>query len=480
MSSDHDTAPPRSLPGNVLKRGRIALIVLPFILFLVWRGSVAMDIKRLREKSIDRGEPQTMAEIVERFPEIKPDENAAEGIVDIWQHEEGDYWKEWRTSGKVQSESRPNPIDPNVPFVGQTTQTALPWAEPELTAARAFVESRQAHSKRIKDALARPYARYPINYPDGFLTLLPHLAKVKFEVTALQVQNVLAIQEARVAESIESMDQMAALAGTLKEEPFLISQLVRIACTAVTLRGVEQLVDWQPLNVSQLDQLTEIVDRLDLGDGFQRSMLAERAGGLSVFGIPFEQLNDQGFDSLATGKGLVGGVVSSLMKFSGFLSVDQRLMLDAYDQVLVLSTNLTPANQDKITQTMDDTATKARTFPPKLFTGMLLPALSKASVKFMNMEAERRLWRAALAVESYRVKHEGRLPEELSDVHLPVLGGDILDPFDGRTIMLQVQPNGYQLRSIDTDRLPGAAAPPAGPNDFSVSVVHRYSASGAQ
>ncbi|GEM_PF-2440809 len=338
MSSDHGAAPARFSLSKILKRGGIALIVLPFIAFLVWRGTVAIGINRLRQKSIDRGEPQTPAEIVAWLPDIKPGDNAAEGLLDIWEEEEGGYWNEWRTTGKIQSKRQDTSVDPDIPFVGRTTNTAIPWPAKEMAAARAFVVSRREHDEKTSAALGRPRARFPVHYAEGLMALLPHLMKVKQEVMAFEVENFLAIQEGSVADSTVALDQMARLAGTLRDEPFLISQLVRIASTAITLQGVEQLVSRQPLDGRQLGELTEILERLDLGDGYYRSMFGERALGLSVFGWTPEQLNELSMDSFAIQNGMAGNVVWSLLKYSGYLSVDQRLMMDTYDQILVLST----------------------------------------------------------------------------------------------------------------------------------------------
>jgi hypothetical protein len=474
MSSDRAQPEGKVSLAKMIKWGGIVFVLLPFVVFLIWRGTVAVDINRLRQKSIDRSEPQTPAEIGEWLPHVKPGDNAAEAIVDIWEEEEGNYWNEWRTTGRVQSKPKNTPGDPDVPFVGQTDNGAIPWPAKEMAAARAFVESRREHSRKLKAALALPAARFPIHYAEGLMVMLPHLNKVKSEIGPLQVENRLAIQDNRVEDSIDALDQMARLSGTLKDEPFLISQLVRIACGFVTFTEVEQLIEWRPLTAEQLDRLTLIVTSMDLGDALYRSLLVDRAGGLDVFAKGYGQLDEVGDLSPLIGRGVVGSVGRSLAKISGLLSLDQRLMLGTFDKALVLSTNMTPAHEQEIVQTVDAAVAEARSFPPKIFTGLVVSSFGTISHKFMNAEANRRLWLTALAVESYRTKHGGKLPASLDDLHLAEPVGAILKPFDGKTITLQVQTNGYKLRTVDTERITVAIPLPIGGNDFSVNIIHHY------
>ncbi|GEM_PF-2172735 len=124
---------------------------------------------------------------------------------------------------------------------------------------------------------------------------------------------------------------------------------------------------------------------------------------------------------------------------------------------------------------MTNALAEAETFPPKLITGMHFPALTWASGKFMEIEAERRLWLAALAVELYRVKHAGELPASLDDLQIPEPADAMLKPFAGKTLLFEPRPDGYGIRSVDTDRLTAVGAPlSSGTNDFSINIVYHY------
>lgn len=440
-----------------------------------------MDISRLRQKSIDRGEPPTILEMVGRFPEIKRDDNAAEALVDLWAAEEGNHWNNWRATGKLGAGYRGNntAFDPDLPVLGTTKNGRLPWPEAELKAARAFASSRVERNKQMKAALSRPQARFPIAYQDGFNTLLPHLASLKREVGGFQVENLLAVQEGRVADSIGALDQMARLTNTLREEPFLISQLVRNALAAITLKGVTELASWQPLDSQQLDQLTAIVNELEVGDGFHRAMSAERAGAMAVFGMDAGVLQTLGSNTPGGGNP-AAGIALGVMKFSGLMSADQRLLMSAFDQLMPVVVHFTPSGQEQVGRIMDDTISQAGMFPPKIYTRLLLPALEKTGGKFLNIEAERRLTLAMLAVKRYQLEHDGRLPVNMSEINLPDSAGEFLDPFDGKTIVIEPTDEGFLLRTVATGRLTDAVLPVGGRDDFSLGFTnHVRGATGA-
>ncbi len=57
----------------------------------------------------------------------------------------------------------------------------------------------------------------------------------------------------------------------------------------------------------------------------------------------------------------------------------------------------------------------------------------------------------ALGLESYRLKHQGQLPPDLSSL-TPELSKEVtLDPFDGQPLRYKRLPKGYMIYSIGPD-----------------------------
>jgi hypothetical protein len=77
--------------------------------------------------------------------------------------------------------------------------------------------------------------------------------------------------------------------------------------------------------------------------------------------------------------------------------------------------------------------------------------------RFIEMGAETvariRLARTVLAVERYRLKHDGALPNSLADVSAELSEGIPEDPFDGQPLRYRAMPaRGYTVYSVGPDR----------------------------
>jgi hypothetical protein len=91
---------------------------------------------------------------------------------------------------------------------------------------------------------------------------------------------------------------------------------------------------------------------------------------------------------------------------------------------------------------------KVRRFPPKIISGMLLPALSKIPVKFADFEALRLAAKTSVAIEKYRRSHARHAPEALSNAVGPIP----LDPYDGQPLRYRKLGIGYTIYSVGADR----------------------------
>ena len=83
---------------------------------------------------------------------------------------------------------------------------------------------------------------------------------------------------------------------------------------------------------------------------------------------------------------------------------------------------------------------------------MLLPALSRAGTRFATFESRRRAALTAIAVEQYRLVHDGRVPDNLDQLLPEFLSEIPKDPFDGQPLRFRVLRPGYVVYSIGCDR----------------------------
>ncbi len=143
---------------------------------------------------------------------------------------------------------------------------ALRYFEPDLTELR-------------REANRRPMTRWPIQYdlnsPWGIL--LPHLAKAKQITMLLQVRSAARLAAGQTADGLADIELGFRLADSFGSEPFLISQLVRIACYEIILQPLKEGQARHQFSDAQLTSLQQQLGSVDLLAGYQLAMRCERS-----------------------------------------------------------------------------------------------------------------------------------------------------------------------------------------------------------
>ena len=128
----------------------------------------------------------------------------------------------------------------------------------------------------------RPYSRYPVVYdldnPWGIL--LPHLANIKTAVQRLQLQACAELAAGESNKALADVRLSLYLADSLKDEPFLISYLVRIACVQLALQPVWEGLAEHAWSDAQLQELQARFSQYDFIADMKRPLDGERAAGV--------------------------------------------------------------------------------------------------------------------------------------------------------------------------------------------------------
>ena len=144
------------------------------------------------------------------------------------------------------------------------------------------------------EAARRPLGRFPVHY-DAVPTwgiLLPHLAQVKKIAMVLQLRAAARLAEGQAASAHADTLLAMRLAELTRDEPFLISQLVRGAAWTLALQPVwEGIVDHR-WNGSQLSAIAERLRVVDFAAAIDRGLRGEQFTGI----VP---VNDEGRVRLA-------------------------------------------------------------------------------------------------------------------------------------------------------------------------------------
>lgn len=137
--------------------------------------------------------------------------------------------------------------------------------------------ARRAESLRmVREAAEFSTCRYPIDFRDRLAMSLPHLAQIRQLARLLAVQALYAAERDDVVLAAQSIQDTAGISLSLRQEPLVISQLVRMACTGIAVHATEQVVNRVTLPESYLLQLQEAIDALELDNGLVTGLAGER------------------------------------------------------------------------------------------------------------------------------------------------------------------------------------------------------------
>lgn len=458
---------PIPVPRHLACRGRLSirttillLVVLPVLGGMVWyisyRAGNASAIRRLELKASKRGEPLTLAELASRYPAIPDEENAAVALLEIWKEDDPEFWQAFADGRRPLPPRASANVNPEIPIVGSRAERpsrSKALSPATQAAAEDYLKSRAAHMEKVRAALRRPRCQFPVKITDGYNALLPHLAIVKSEAQLFRLEALVATERGDTDTAITALGNAAHTGNLLTDEPFLISQLVRIACHTIALTGAQHLISRRDLALPQLDRLEAIFEKLKTSGSLRDAYIAERASALRVFNLPADGLASVGASGDESGARLTPANYNRIVKvmnLTGLAGADQRLILETYDEAIELADKDTPEALARSGEVFPEAAKKADRFPPKVFSGLLLPSLGAAN-RFASLEARRRAAATAVAVQKFRLDHKGALVERVEELVPQFLPSVPLDPFDGRPLRYKRLPAGFVVYSIGAD-----------------------------
>ena len=314
------------------------------------------------------------------------------------------------------------------------------------------LEKYQPVLDEIQAASRRPYSRFNISYADAnpSTILLPHLAIMKrlSQIYGLRASSELALGQNEQAGADVRM--AICLSGTVKDEPFLISGLVRIAILQLTFPHIWEGLATHQWTDAQLAEFEMALGKINLLAEYEVAMRGERALSngemdyVSRHGGVSEQIGPDhpsaGFAAMPGGWFYQNQVIINRMH--------QELFLPPVDAA---NHRVDVAKCAEIDVAMDREFSSG--FPPyKIFARALLPAMNKAMNKYAFAQANLDLALVACALERYRLAN-GQCPDSLlalsskfiSSVPNDVISGEPLKyrrTDDGQFLLYSVGWNG--------------------------------------
>ena len=270
----------------------------------------------------------------------------------------------------------------------------------------AFYESDLA---KLADDLKRPHCRFNIRYEDGFAAVLPHLSTMKKAATLFALSSAQRLSKGDTTGAWQDTLNGIRLGEQLRTEPFLISQLVRIAILEINFQTFwEGQVNHQ-WSAEQLTAFQETFQSIDLLAGMESAIRAERNMINHWFtSVAQGGTQAQGFDELN----------SSLDYFPAFFFYSNQYQINRILTEIILSgidVSNHRLNVHQFKKMEEEILDLKSSFLPfrHAIALMMLPGLDKYALKVSQTQAALDQSAIVAALERYRLA-KGSYPEKLT------------------------------------------------------------------
>jgi hypothetical protein len=345
-------------------------------------------------------------------------------------------------------------------LAAKTNEFAVP-AQPQSPAGDVLLALGKYNGviEELRAANRLPQSRYPLDYGSDspWAVLLPYLAPLKISSQTLSLRSIAELQNGEPQKALEDIQLGLQLSDKVRNEPILISHLVRLAMVQLLLQPVWEGLAQHKWSDDQLAALEAALAQIDFIPGYGLSLHGELGGQtveMTLLRRHPDRLDDifnmANLDDRKEPIPHPGGIAVHFVPNGWFYQNEYRaarLVTDYY---------LPAADPDRHTFSPEifhrgETILDAETKTPDRYNWyetLLVTALRKAAIKFAYGEASVDLARTAVALERYRLAR-GEFPETL-DALVPkfiaavphdVIGGQPLKyrrEADGRFVLYSV------------------------------------------
>lgn len=297
----------------------------------------------------------------------------------------------------------------------------------------------------LRAASAKPRIRYPVDYKldEPFSILLPHLSRIKGTVLELGLQSCAELAADRTEEAFKDVQLMLWLTESVRDESFLINQLVRIACLQITTQTIWEGLAQHKWTDAQLKNLEERLGQIDFFTNIERSMKMECVGGITTI----EWVRTKGSISVLINPGEDGVVTTPMGGFLlGRLAPRGWFRLESANYGRMMEANLEGVI-DPIKRTIDlkkleannrERSNKLKSgiailTQHRIFAQLILPVLDTAWRKFILAQNTADEVVLACALERHRLA-TGQLPETLEALVPKFIARLPHDPINGQSL----------------------------------------------
>ena len=340
----------------------------------------------------------------------------------------------------------------------------------------------EATLTELAGAADRPRSRYPVHYEESLAALLPHLARLKTGARICQLRATARLEAGDAAGAAADVLLGYRLSETTREEPLLISQLVRLACDAITHQALWEGLVAHRWSDAQLVTFQERLSRLDYGPLFLHAFEGERAMGnqfletlyhASSRAAVLRQIAPSGDGEEEDGS--AGDLpLLDFLTPSGWFRRNQIVLLQEYQQYLAEARmSLAPSNRAGLwtthrrgTELMEahTSRLRAEVSPFSIMAKILVTDLGRAVAKAERGQTTAQMAVIACALERYHLAH-GTYPTTLGELTPAYLAELPMDWMSGEPYHYKLADDGwFRLWSVGRDGEDNGGTTRLGPN----------------
>lgn len=300
----------------------------------------------------------------------------------------------------------------------------------------------------LREASQKPGYNNNLKYEDGPSMLLPNLDAVRQTIRFLSIKAELAAQNGNTEEAWATLLEGLKLVDLLKQEPILITQLVRIACDIVMINYMERMADKTDVPPKQAQVLIAELARHTDAIPWIRCMEGERI----FMGIwVFNRISGQA--SCSEIAQIFGGSHSSLRTW--FFKYNTAPILGSWTKKdFTVYLKLMSQMEDYYKVPYWQAVETIRNHPIDqqiplycLLTRLIFPNLDRLVTKNAEHDAAVDVARVGLGLKLFKQKN-GAYPGTLENVAPEFLDAIPVDPFTGKALIYRKADAGFILYSL--------------------------------
>ena len=291
----------------------------------------------------------------------------------------------------------------------------------------------------IRKASERPQCNFDLPYEQGALMLIPHVNGMLVAGRILSNQALLATERGDGQNAWQSAILALRMADSLREEPVLISALVRIAMFEMALASVQKVANAFPPDAETLEILDPLIAAADDLQPVLRAFDGERL----FFGEwIFDGNNVHRLIQDAMAVGLPSPQPRPIVWLFSYRPTRQ-FHHAAYLRILKQATS-------DIAIPLSQAHGAPETMQDRWYGGVLhsfVPAFYRTRVNTLKLQATARVTRTGIALLRHQAAH-GAYPATLAEIDPRFLPEIHLDPFTGQPLVYRPEGDGFLLYSL--------------------------------